>query len=448
MAAIPASIVPLSTTLRLPPVVVPILSKIAQVPHWVVPPTPGFGFHVVKNRGPDKGKHVDILQFLPDVNIIIFGRDPAGAHVFIGHPSIDCQHALVGFHKASATCFIQDLETANGTMVNGCAIDHDPFELPLGARIRFGEAPVDYIFNPLTDTPSNLMPTYSQPSMAAQSETSAPPQSPGSLPPVPRAVPRSPKATISTHPDDRRRMPSPPRFDHQSRRPPDFRPSPERPHPMHTPSRRMSPPDRFRGRPPSPLMGRRGSFERDHMHHSPPHARSPPERSPFPMDDRNHRRRSLPYDRSHSPPPPGFHHGGRPPPPDFERPHGGHPDDFHPRRRHSGGSWDGSWDSPRGGSRGGPRDNFRGGNEGHSPGGRFDADRPGRGSGDRGRRFGGRRGHGEFHGPPGPRNDDDHQSPGGQPTGLRFNRDEIQGNRGGRARRPGGNRRSKGPLSF
>lgn len=281
--------VDVSKKLGLPTVVVPIASRLADVPEWAIPVNPYFGFAEVKRKDPG-AQPVRFIQFRRNVNILIFGLDPAASHIFVGHPSVSPQHAFVGFHANTQRCVLKDLESANGTFIDNKPVDHSRVEeLAPGNRVRFGDSAHEFVFDRLPpDLVKELppLPSAPVPSGDAHTEASAPPAS--AIAPFPRdARPRnlSPGAAHSTETFVGHRPP-----------PPDRNPPPRPPFDM----------------PPPPREPRR-SFEdgmvRDGSPHAPPPYRGRP-LPPLPMDDRGRhmddRGRPLPVDGPDLPmPPPG-----------------------------------------------------------------------------------------------------------------------------------------------
>ncbi len=64
-----------------------------------------------------------------------FGRDP-GADFVVNHPTVSRRH--VAFNVRAGEVEMQDLDSANGTAVNGRALDRRPYLLQHGDQLRFG----------------------------------------------------------------------------------------------------------------------------------------------------------------------------------------------------------------------------------------------------------------------------------------------------------------------
>ena len=78
----------------------------------------------------------------------LLGRDPE-AHVYIDHPSVSRQHALIRIEQNQA--LIEDLGSRNGTFVDGFRVEART-ELPQEAII--GAGPVTMTFHAITAPPS------------------------------------------------------------------------------------------------------------------------------------------------------------------------------------------------------------------------------------------------------------------------------------------------------
>lgn len=87
----------------------------------------------------------------------LFGRERAVVDVPIEHPSCSKQHAVVQFRftekkgefgdrKGGVKPYVIDLESANGTMLNGAKVDGRRYmELRTGDVLKFGESTRDYV---------------------------------------------------------------------------------------------------------------------------------------------------------------------------------------------------------------------------------------------------------------------------------------------------------------
>lgn len=148
--------------LGLPPTVIPVKRKMNSVPEWALnEANQSFCFLEVKRRyrGMSSGlPAVRIVRFRVDVPILIFGIDPAAAHVPLIHPSVSRQHAVVGFHKNTGRCVMIDLHSKHGTYLNDAPVDCEVItELIPGARLRFGNIPHEFIFNRVDEANAMFM---------------------------------------------------------------------------------------------------------------------------------------------------------------------------------------------------------------------------------------------------------------------------------------------------
>ncbi|KAH9828429.1 SMAD/FHA domain-containing protein [Teratosphaeria destructans] len=94
---------------------------------------------------------------LPDRSCWLFGRDRTVADVPLDHPSVSKQHAVLQFRHLTATDayggtrgrvkpYLIDLESANGTRLNGEALDPRRYvELRDGDVVAFGESEREYV---------------------------------------------------------------------------------------------------------------------------------------------------------------------------------------------------------------------------------------------------------------------------------------------------------------
>ncbi len=77
----------------------------------------------------------DILQIFDISQGGIFGRDP-DAQFIVDHPTVSRRH--VEFCVRQGEIEIQDLTSANGTLLNGRALDCRPYQLEHGDQLQFG----------------------------------------------------------------------------------------------------------------------------------------------------------------------------------------------------------------------------------------------------------------------------------------------------------------------
>ncbi|KAI0074032.1 SMAD/FHA domain-containing protein [Panus rudis PR-1116 ss-1] len=114
-------------------------------------PSTGWRLYVFKGS-----EQVDLLHIYRQ-SAYLFGRDRAVVDVVLDHPSCSKQHAVIQFRqvneknefgdvKAVVKPFIIDLESTNGTHVNGEQIPTSRyFELKLSDVIKFGESQREYV---------------------------------------------------------------------------------------------------------------------------------------------------------------------------------------------------------------------------------------------------------------------------------------------------------------
>eukprot|EP00177_Eucheuma_denticulatum_P000524 GFKZ01000936.1.p1 GENE.GFKZ01000936.1~~GFKZ01000936.1.p1 ORF type:complete len:453 (-),score=43.51 GFKZ01000936.1:1505-2863(-) len=279
--------VPTLQEFRLPSVAIPSTNTFCPPP-WVLTPNPNFHFREVAARS---RQTISFNSFLPEVSCLIFGRDLAASHIFVGHPTVSGQHAAAVWSQDDGKCYIIDLESANGTYINSNLVSHSQrHELKPGDELVFGKSSHIFVFE-------------RKPNTGGPSPPSAPPANLSPLPPRDHGM--APRR-LSPPPLDRRAPPP----EHMDRRPPPPDHMDRRPHPPGHMDRRP-PPDLMDRRPPPDPMDRRppppGHMDRrpppDHMDRRPP----PPDQ----MD-----RRPLPPDHMDRRPPPPDHMDRRPPPPD------------------------------------------------------------------------------------------------------------------------------------
>lgn len=170
--------VDVSKRLGLPTVVIPTPSHFDEAPPWTGEPNRNYCFVEVNRR--DKAKTpIRFIEFKPDVNVLLFGLDPAASHVFVGHPSVSPQHAFAAFHKVNGMCLLQDLESANGTFIDDVGVDHSKAqELFPNNRVRFGTSTHEFIFIHAPEHLRKGVPPYKPsgaPSFDAATEASVPP---------------------------------------------------------------------------------------------------------------------------------------------------------------------------------------------------------------------------------------------------------------------------------
>lgn len=128
-------------------------------------PSRSWRLHVFKGDS-QIGMHGDRL-LLPDcVGVVplhsksyyLFGRDPHIADVLIEHESCSKQHCVIqhrrivrdtgfGVYETLEKPYIIDLDSANGTFINGAEIEAGRYyELKTRDLVRFGASTRDYIF--------------------------------------------------------------------------------------------------------------------------------------------------------------------------------------------------------------------------------------------------------------------------------------------------------------
>lgn len=80
------------------------------------------------------GEFAPYDKFILDKNEVFIGRDPAKCQLVINDPEISSVHAVI--RKNNITCSIEDLQSANGTLVNGEAINK--IDLSNGDEVLLG----------------------------------------------------------------------------------------------------------------------------------------------------------------------------------------------------------------------------------------------------------------------------------------------------------------------
>ncbi|GAB4016935.1 MAG: hypothetical protein Fur0010_17190 [Bdellovibrio sp.] len=80
------------------------------------------------------GEFAPYDKFILDKNEVFVGRDPAKCQLVINDPEISSVHAVI--RKNNITCSIEDLQSANGTLVNGEAINK--IDLSNGDEVLLG----------------------------------------------------------------------------------------------------------------------------------------------------------------------------------------------------------------------------------------------------------------------------------------------------------------------
>lgn len=80
------------------------------------------------------GEHAPYDKFILDKKEVYVGRDPAKCQLVINDPEISSVHAVI--RKNNITCSIEDLQSANGTLVNGEAINK--IDLSNGDEVLLG----------------------------------------------------------------------------------------------------------------------------------------------------------------------------------------------------------------------------------------------------------------------------------------------------------------------
>eukprot|EP00172_Hildenbrandia_rubra_P001517 Plantae.Rhodophyta-Hildenbrandia_rubra.ctg20811.p1 GENE.Plantae.Rhodophyta-Hildenbrandia_rubra.ctg20811~~Plantae.Rhodophyta-Hildenbrandia_rubra.ctg20811.p1 ORF type:complete len:848 (-),score=175.42 Plantae.Rhodophyta-Hildenbrandia_rubra.ctg20811:2117-4660(-) len=135
------------------------VKNIYKAPRWI-----GKSQETVRIRVLDiEGNEDGFIIFYPDIPYILFGRDPCASHFFIGHPSVNRQHAVVEFHDRYKTCFLTDLGSKGGTLVNGVAlVPNTPTQLYFGSKFRFAQSNRTFVFeaHPDKEDDGNLIQHY------------------------------------------------------------------------------------------------------------------------------------------------------------------------------------------------------------------------------------------------------------------------------------------------
>ena len=104
-------------------------------------------------------KKKEILETIPlyTRSVWLMGRDQKITDLFLEHPSISKQHAVIQFRHGTTTNeygdkknhvkpYLLDLESANGTFLNKKKVEAKRFmELLDGDVIAFGESERDYV---------------------------------------------------------------------------------------------------------------------------------------------------------------------------------------------------------------------------------------------------------------------------------------------------------------
>ncbi|KAF8914895.1 SMAD/FHA domain-containing protein, partial [Mucidula mucida] len=105
-----------------------------------------------------KGDEQQDLLHVHRQSAYLFGRDRLVADIFVDHPSCSKQHAAIQYRyiqekdefgsvKGSIKPYIIDLESTNGTHVNGETIPKSRYyELHASDVIKFGLSPREYVF--------------------------------------------------------------------------------------------------------------------------------------------------------------------------------------------------------------------------------------------------------------------------------------------------------------
>jgi len=389
------------------------------LPQWGVNSPPNLMYAFLERDR--KGSEVRWIKFREDRGYLVFGRDQGASHVFVGHPTVSAQHAVVLWGNIDGYAYIMDMESAHGTIVGKSLLDTNRWQtLKPNSVIKFGTSSNTFTFMKDPSHASNaniprnqlMPPPIPQPIRVPAHKIQEPPLG-TYIPPVANAGPGPGPGPAS------------PGFLPNRGAPPGIRPDQRGP---------VGPPPDPRGPPPPGHPDYRGPPGR------------PDQRGPPPPGHPDYR----------GPPPPGHPDYRGPPPgrPDFRGPSGG-PPPGHPEHRgpppgpdFRGGPGDMRRRSPpRGGPggmrprspdpRGRSRSPFRGGGGGSPRRGAWDG--PGRG---RGRPYRGRGGGGGDR-PPYREFDDRggggyHRGGGDRGRGRGGWRDDRSPNRGGGFRRGGG----------
>lgn len=105
-----------------------------------------------------KDKAVDDTIHLHQRSVWLVGRDKLVTDLLLEHPSISKQHAVIQFRYTSSTDqygdktsrvkpYLIDLESANGTKLNGTKVDASRFiEIVDADVIQFGDSEREYVF--------------------------------------------------------------------------------------------------------------------------------------------------------------------------------------------------------------------------------------------------------------------------------------------------------------
>ena len=83
--------------------------------------------------------HLFKLPGLLEGKQFVIGREPEGALV-IHEPSVSGRHAHLSWNTKQQACLLQDLDSRNGTFLNGRRIDRGEAVLADGDAINFGDA--------------------------------------------------------------------------------------------------------------------------------------------------------------------------------------------------------------------------------------------------------------------------------------------------------------------
>ncbi|TDH68797.1 hypothetical protein CCR75_007702 [Bremia lactucae] len=115
----------------------------SSVPSWAV--TPADMNRKANLKVEKEGKVIELIS-IGTRSCYVFGRSKDQSDVWLQHPSISRQHAIVAHNEQNRIC-IMDLDSAQGTFVNDHEIEPNrPQALMMGDRIRFGTSARTYLY--------------------------------------------------------------------------------------------------------------------------------------------------------------------------------------------------------------------------------------------------------------------------------------------------------------
>lgn len=133
--------------------------KYAPPPDATPAPAPpsAWRLYVFKGGAPVGGPGAT-LSLRPPTTAVLFGRDRAVADIPTDHPSCSKQHAVLQFRRTvvadahgltgppTVRPYLVDLESANGTLLNGDRVEAGRFyELRSGDVVRCGASSREYV---------------------------------------------------------------------------------------------------------------------------------------------------------------------------------------------------------------------------------------------------------------------------------------------------------------